>query len=351
MEVTRYQAGDETAISELYETRAARREILDCWKWRHVDAPGAFDPPAVVLCRHDGQLLGYSAAVRGDLTVRGTSYPAAQIGVGALGRSTGDEGLDAKMLEELEARLMEAGVAYMYVAAATPERRFLEQKGFVFTFDVFARSLYIGLEAVSTRLSKAALSPFRKFAKEARRIRTKILSVPLDDRTIETTAGLFASPSEPVELGIAKSREYLTWRYIGDPRVDYELLTYRKTAGQGIDAFAFVRRAENDTGRKVVYVDEQWTRLGGRRTNAKLFGEIAMLGLTEESDVLRCFAPAGTAREQALLGLGCIRKKVERAFLIKRLDPNAPAIPSPVTARDVPISAGDLELYGRNRFG
>jgi hypothetical protein len=346
MDVTRYEPGDETAIAELYETKSIRREVLDCWQWRHVDAPGAFSAPAVVLCRHDGQLLGYLSAARSDLVVRGQPRAAAQIGLGSLGKLTGDVGLDARMLNVLLDQLRAEGAAYVYVAAGAKERRFLEQNGFQFMFDVFARSLYIGLEAVSTRLSKAALSPFRKFAKEARRIRTKVLSVPLDEATIEQMAGLFASTAEPVELGVSKSRDYLAWRYLADPRNDYELLTYRKTAGQGIDAFAFVRRSQSDTGRKVVYVDEQWTRLGGRRTNAKLFGEIALLGLTEESDVLRCFAPAGTAREQALLGLGCIRKKVERAFLVKRLDTNAPAL-SPPTARDIPVSSGDLELYGR----
>lgn len=345
MRIRDFENGDEEAIAALYETRDARRRVQDGFRWRHVEAPGAFSSPLIRIAEHDDRVVGFAAATRQDLVIDGTNHPAAQLGLGALGRSTGDVDVDTELLESVTERARGAGMAYVYFAAGEKQQPLLEQLGHTFLFEVSARNLYIGLEALSSRLSKRALSPFRKFAKEARRIRTKLTTLPLDDAAFDQVGRLYSNTEVPTAFGIAKSPEYLAWRYRDDPRFDYELLVYKKRAGQGIDAAAFVRRARGETGRTVIHVEEQWTRQTGRRSNAKLFGELAMLGLTEESDVLRCFAPANTSREQALLGLGCIRKKVERVFMVRRLDTEAPELPTPFVAKDLQVSSGDLELY------
>lgn len=344
VKVREYRAGDEEGIAELFETRSSRRNLLDAWSWRYVDAPGAFDAPAVFVAEQE-RICGYGSLVRGDLIVAGEKYPAGQIGTGALGRSSGDLDVDSEIIDALVRRARDEGLAYVYIAATERAQPFFESLDFDFVCELNARNLYIGLEGLSSRLSRRAVSPFRKLAKEARRIRTKITTVPIDDAILATLGRAMAAPEERVELGIDKSIEQLTWRYKDDPRFDYELWVYRKNAGQGIDACAFVRRYKSETGRTIVHVDEQWTRQSGRRAQAKLFTELAMLGLTEEVDVVRCFAPGGTAREQALLGIGCIRKKVERVLLVQRLDESAPELEAPFEAKEIHISAGDLELY------
>ncbi len=344
MKVRDFRAGDEEGIADLFETRSSRRNLLDAWQWRYVDAPGAFASPAVVVAEQD-RVLGFGSAVRSDLVVAGETFGAAQIGTGALGRSSGDIDVDSEMIDKLVQRARDEGLAYVYVAAAERAQPLFESLDFEFVCELNARNLYIGLEGLSSRLSKRALSPFRKLAKEARRIRTKLTTVPIDDAILESVGRSLSEPDAPVELGVVKNAQQLAWRYRDDPRFDYELLVYRKHAGQGIDAFAFVRRYKSETGRTIIHVDEQWTRQSGRRAQAKLFSELAMLGLTEEVDVVRCFSPGGTSREQALLGVGCIRKKVERVLLVCRLDERAPKLEAPFVAKEIQISAGDLELY------
>lgn len=344
MKVREYRAGDEEGIADLFETRSARRNLLDAWAWRYVDAPGAFAAPAIVVAEQD-RVLGFGSAVRSDLIVAGDRFGAAQIGTGALGRSSGDVDVDSEMIEALVNRARDEGLAYVFIAAAERAQPLFETLGFEFVCELNARNLYIGLEGLSSRLSRRALSPFRKLAKEARRIRTKLTAVPIDEAMVDSIGRALADPEVPTELGVEKNAAQLLWRYRDDPRFDYELLVYRKHAGQGIDACAFVRRYKSETGRTIIHVDEQWTRQSGRRAQAKLFTELAMLGLTEEVDVVRCFSPGGTAREQALLGVGCIRKKVERVLLVHRLDEAAPKLEAPFLAKEIQISAGDLELY------
>jgi hypothetical protein len=66
--------------------------------------------------------------------------------------------------------------------------------------------------------------------------------------------------------------------------------------------------------------------------------------MTEGTEVLRGFAVAGSNIEQALIGMGGVRKKAERLLVVKRLGENAPA-PESLDPTKVALRAGDLELF------
>ena len=71
---------------------------------------------------------------------------------------------------------------------------------------------------------------------------------------------------------------------------------------------------------------------------------LTVIGLGRMGSALAgCFAAAGSGHEQALIGLGCIRKKVERHLMVKALAP-AEALPDPFPTRDVHLVSGDVEL-------
>ena len=75
-----------------------------------------------------------------------------------------------------------------------------------------------------------------------------------------------------------------------------------------------------------------------------LLGEVALWAMTEGAEVLRGFAVAGSNIEQALIGMGGVRKKAERLLVVKRIREDAPALDS-LDVRKVALRAGDLELF------
>jgi hypothetical protein len=289
-------------------------------------------------------LVGYAAAVPVRLHVLGEAQPAAQLAGGGLSRSTGDPELDAALYTALLAQLQDEGVVWAYGAVSDDAVPILQGLGFRWLFEAFARNLYVGLDKVSARLNRAALEPFRRFAKEARRLRPKLTESPLDAGSLAHLAQLWVEDPPDHVFAAAKDPDYLAWRYLRDPRAEFRVLTYRSKAGQGVSGFALVHRAETEAGRSVLHVDELWTRRGFRRDQAKILGEVAMLALSEEVDAVRCFAAAGSGYEQALIGLGCIRKKAERHVMLKALS-GAPSLPDPFPTRDVHLMSGDVELY------
>ena len=289
------------------------------------------------------QLRAYVAATPARLHLLGDARPAAQVASGGLCRLTQDIEVDARLYTALFEQLRASGVELAYAAVPDESVPLLQSLGFHWLFEAFGRNLYVGLDKVSSRLSRTALEPLRRFAKEARRLRPKLMDAPLDAAALDNLAGLWAEDPPDTTFALAKDAEYLAWRYLSDPRAEYRVLTYRSKAGQGVSAFALARRAESESGRAVLHVDELWTRRGFRRDLAKLLGEVAMLALSEEVDAVRCFAAAGSGHEQALIGLGCIRKKAERHVMVKQLSGGA-KLPDPFPTKDVHVTSGDVEL-------
>lgn len=310
-------------------------------RWRQVEHPEAGERPRVVVAVDQGRIVGLASAQRQNLVIGGREVAGAVFGPKL---STQDQDLDRALAELLTSDLAEEGVAVVLAAIPPTELPFFEGAGFRYLGEAAARNLYIGLEAVSARLSKTALSPLRRFAQEARRIRPKLVEVELDEAHQEIFERLYKE-GDRQGLGLEKTAAYWRWRYQRDPQRSYRALVYRQKAGGPIDAFALVRRHDSDKGRAVLHLDDHWTRSPGRRAHAKLLGDLAILAMTEEIDVLRCFAVAGSNTEQAMLGLGCIRKKVERVLVAKPLDPEAPELPSPFPAKDVGLTSGDFDLY------
>lgn len=278
--------------------------------------------------------------------ILGRTFDAAQVLGGPLTESTEDEVTDLALHEALLRRLRDDGVGLAYAAVPDDRVGLAQQLGFERLFEAFGRNLYVGFDKVSSRLSKAALDPVRRFAERARRIRPKLVEAPVDDAAAAQMARLVATDEAGEEsFGLLKDEAYYRWRYVADPRASRRLVTYRSKAGQGVSAFAVVRRFEPEGGRSILHLDEVWTRRASRRDLVKLVGEIAMLALSEQIDALRGFAAAGSQAEQALIGLGCIRKKVDRHVMVKVLAGPALTWPDAFPTRDLLLSAGDFALY------
>ena len=182
----------------------------------------------------------------------------------------------------------------------------------------------------------------RRLATTARRIRPKLVERPLDDAQLGRLSELYREVPRGA-MALHKPAEYLAWRYRDDPRTAYRAMVYRSRAGQGEGSFALVRTYVAPSGRSVLHVDDVWTREGSRRAIAKLYGELALLGLTESADVLRGFAIAGSVTEQALLSMSCIRKKLECRVMIRSLVPGLTFDRTP--SQDLEFRAGDFSLY------
>jgi hypothetical protein len=283
----------------------------------------------------------YAGAVLATLVVAGRPRRAASL-FGHLGRAVGPPAAVAPLLDALLERLARRGVEVAFVAAPDELRPALAAGGFAELARLHARHLYLGLDGVSPRLGARTPNPMRALATEARRIRSKLAEMPLDRSALEHAARLLAARAEDAALAVARTPEELEWRFLRDPRRAYRLLVYRSKAGQGLDGLAVVRRALSARGRPVLAIEDHWTREPGRRAQARLAGELAFLALAEGADVLRGFAAAGSATEQALLGIGCIRRKVDRAFMVRGL--GAPGSGPALDARAVRLAAADVEL-------
>lgn len=327
-----------THVAQLYARDSDRGRATQAWPWQLRARAWA------VGVREGEQLRGFIAATPCRLHLMGTEYAAAQIAGGRLAFSTGDVNADLAMLQALLEKLQGDGVELVYSACRDEHVETLQALGFQWLFEAFGRNLYVSLDKVSARLSNAALSPFRRFAQQARRLRPKLVDTPVDEARIFELASLFALDAPDQTLRVVKDEAYLRWRYLEDPRNKYRVLTYRSRAGQGASAVAIARRFEPEGGRAILHLDDHWVRSGNRRDFAKLIGELALVALSEEGDALRCFAAAGSLSEQALISMSCIRKKVDRNVMMKALRPGLD-IPDPFSTERVQLSSGDLSLY------
>jgi len=326
-------------IAALYARDSDRWRAEKAWPWRLHERSGA------VGLREQGKLKGMMAASPCELRVMGQQYSAAQVAGGGLAVSSGDVEQDAAMLNALFEHLAAKGVQVAYAACRDEHVDQLQALGFRWLFEGFGRNLYVSLDKVSSRLSKAALTPFRRFATEARRLRPKLVDVPLDETRIAELAALYAMDDSSADtFGLVKDEAYLRWRYLQDPRASHRMLTYRSRAGQGASAVAIVRRFEPEGGRPILHLEDHWTRRDSRRDVAKLVGELAMVALSEECDALRCFAAAGSCIEQALISMSCIRKKVDRNLMLRPLSADI-ELADPFPTERIQLSSGDLSLY------
>lgn len=313
----------------------------DHWTWRYLKNPQAKSPNALVA-REGNQLLGHVAAVPSTLILQGNWHRAAQLFF--------DPGAPRTLLPALHRalfdRLTDQGVEIVYAAVSRDDFPMYQDLRFTPLFDVHARNLYLGMKPVSASLDHHAFGLVRAFAREMRRIRTKLIEVDYNEASLAHAARLLHANREVErpQLMLEKSEAWLRWRYAEQPGSQTRMLVLRRKAGAGINAFAIVRTFEIEPGRTVIQLLDHGTREPGRRATAWLIGEVAMWGLAIGAEVLQGFAAAGSEVDQALVASGCIWKKRERSFMVRWLRPNPPALPRPFPTSHVDLRAGDVQL-------
>lgn len=325
----------------------AEREALggELWDWRFEKSPFATEgTPCFGLLERSGLPHLWVSAVRTEVIASGGTVPAAQVIGGDLSRLSGDEEVDDRLLSPFLDRLREGGVKLVFGAVDPKDRAHAEALGFFALTESAVRSLYLGL-GLSRRMGRErSFSPLRRIAQEAARIRTKLVEASLDDETAKRFAQSHAIRQREHSFGVHKTDAYLRWRYLEDPRHIYRFFTHRRRAGLGLDGFVVLRREENQRGRVETHVVDHWSREGGRRAHAVFLGEVVLWAMTEEAEVMRAFATQGTNVEQALVGMGGVRKKTERILVLKRLADDVPA-PESLDPKKIDLRAGDIELY------
>lgn len=383
MRVAEYAAGDEHAICARLDTQDLVSEparprgegsswrgdgTLDIsrpeavtpalWLWRHgydlrrrpwdprgqdpqAAAGQAYQPWAYVAWE-GRDLVGHAAAVPSRLLIGGRPHRAAQI---FFDRKVEREPFLALHLALFE-QLRGDGVEVVYALAQDRDMPAYHSLELLPLFELHARNLYLGLNALSTRLDEQALGLVRRLAREARRFRTKLIEVTLDDIALAQAARLIAiarESNEP-ELAIEKEESWLRWRYLERPDTEFRMLVLRRRAGKGIDAFAIVRVFEVEPGRSVIQLLDHATRAPGRRALAWMLGEVAVWGLAEKADVLQGYAASGSELDQALVRSGFLRKKRERTLMAKWIGRPPTPVTTPFTTRRVDLHSGDVEL-------
>jgi hypothetical protein len=315
----------------------------DLFDWRFRQNPWTSDAPCFALAERPGGPKAWASAVRTEVVADGAPILAAQVAGGDLARVSKDEALDRDLFAALFEPLGRSGVKLAFGAVEPAEGSELEKHGFVAIGEVAVRSLYLGF-GLSRRVGSESLSPLRRIAHAAARIRTKLVEVELDSDHLARFAEAHATRSGGYSFAIHKTPAYLGWRYLRDPRAAHRSFVHRKRVGLGLDGFVVVRRTVAESGRVEVHVIDHWTREPGRRAHALFLGEVGLWAMTEEAEVVRAFAAAGTNLDQALLGMGGVRKKAERVLMVRAIGEGAPSIEA-FDAKTIALRAGDLELY------
>jgi hypothetical protein len=353
VQISAYAPGDEQEIcqhaplvgrelgadDDVWEVHPDARMTPERWAWRFAKNPLG-KGPCVFVARAQGAIVGYASAVESSIALGERSYRAAQL----FFDRTMDETALAQLSVALFERLRGQGVDLVYMTAPLGELAVARRLEMVPLFEVYARNLYLGLNKVSHTLDQQALRVVRRIAKEARRVRTKLYEVPVDDSQLEQAVRLFSAnrEEEQPDLALDKSIEWLRWRY-ADAMQDARMVVLRRRAGAGIDAFALLRVFEVEEGRWVIQVLDHATRHNGRRELAWLIGELALWGLAEKADVLQAFAAAGSELDQALVGSGCIRKKRERIFAARWLGAPLRVLDEAFPRKHIELRSGDIE--------
>ncbi len=315
------------------------------WRWRFESAPVSAKGPCFAIGEKHGGPRAWASAIRNEMVLSGEVVPAAQVAGGDLARLSGDEAFDRALFDALCAELGADGVKLVFAAVEPHLRRHFVALGFFPLAEVAVRSLYLGL-GISRRMGRDSMNPLRAIAREAARIRTKLVEVELDADHLQRLSQAHAMRRREHSFAVHKSERYLAWRYLEDPRGAHRFFVHRRRVGLGLDGFAAVRLEETDRGRVETHVVDHWNREPGRRAHAVFLGEVALWAMTEGTEVLRGFAVAGSNVEQALIGMGGVRKKAERLLVLKRITEDVPA-PESLDPRKVSVREGDLELFSR----
>lgn len=317
----------------------------DLWEWRFTKSPYAVESaPSFAMAEGPSGGRIWASAVRMEVIASGGTVPAAQVIGGDLSHLSREEALDQKLLAPFLEGLRQSGVKLVFGAVEPRDREHVEKLGFFALSEASVRSLYLGLGLTRRMGRERSFSPLRRIAQEAARIRTKLVETNLDEQTVRRFAQAHGIRAHEHSFGIHKTDAYLEWRYLEDPRRSYRFFTHRRRAGIGLDGFVVVANEESQRGRVETHVVDHWSREGGRRAHAVFLGEVVLWAMAEEAEVMRTFAAQGTNVEQALVGMGGVRKKAERVLVLKRLVEDAPA-PEQLDPRKIDLRAGDVELY------
>jgi hypothetical protein len=353
VEVAPYTPGDEREIcarapvsdsgesEDVWDVDPRQELTPERFVWRFIRNPLGRSP-SVVVARLSGSIIGWAGAVRSSVAIGERSHRAAQL---FFDPRTNPHAL-APMAVALFERLRSEGVELVYMMATESELELGKRLELCPLFEVHARNMYLGLNKVSSRLDQQALRVVRRIAREARRVRTKLYEVPIDDGQLEQAVRLFAAnrEEERPDLALDKSVDWLRWRFKDVPGSDTRMVVLRRRAGAGIDAFALLRIFELEEKRWVIQLLDHATRHNGRREMAWLLGEVAVWGLAEQCDVLQAYAAQGSELDQALVGSGCIRKKRERQFCARWLGAPLSALDASFPTKHVELRSGDVEL-------
>jgi hypothetical protein len=340
MDLELYTAKQLADVEKRLSTVEAQAIGGPLWSWRF-ESSG--DGACFALGERPGGPRAWASAIRTEILVSGAPISAAQVVGGDLARPSGDEAFDRALFEALFSELRQSGVKMVYGSIEPRSRKHFAALGFFPLAEVAVRSLYLGL-GISRRIGRDSFNPLRAIAREAARIRTKLVEVELDAEHLKRFSQGYALRRREHSFGIGKSESYLRWRYLQDPRVKHRAFVHRRKTGLGLDGFVIVRVEENERGRVETHVLDHWSREAGRRAHAVFLGEVSLWAMTEGTEVLRGFAVAGSNIEQALIGMGGVRKKAERLLVLKRISDDGPA-PESLDPTKVALRAGDLELF------
>ncbi len=329
----RDQTQPSASIERHDKTDQGEGALGDLWRWRFSQNPSARIDGAM-FSRGDTQALTW---IELPSMVLGQRARGAQLFCPQQDRRMDDPELIDHAVQYLRAK----GVQLVFAAVEPELVPALAPLGFWALGAVNLRNQHLGLGAVSRRLSKRALAPMVRVAKEARRIRTRLVESPINEHLIERFAQDRPEPAEPLYLQLHKDQPFLKWRYTSKPHDQHFALSYMPKTGLGTEAMLILETGEAKQGRPVLRVVDMWIRRSLKRATTGLLAELAMWSLSEGYDTVQVLGIAGAPSEVALKSAGAVRVSVRRTLVIKRIDESLPA-PSPGAKFE--FGAGDLHF-------
>lgn len=315
LSIRRYQPGDELHILGLFETVFHRSMSPRFWQWRFHDNPAG---QGEILLAWDGEILaGHYAAIPVDLVVDGLPTSALL----SMTTMTHPEYTGRGIFTGLAARL--------YAEAAS--------NGFRMVFGFPNENSRHGF---STKLGWSDLGMMSVVQGEVPRRN------PDDTEVVIASEGALpedldsirvAWPTEPT-VRLARSSQYLRWRFEAHPDRPYQILSARHKPGAlaGIAILKTYEGGEEPVGHIVDLLAESATT-----TRALVIGAMRHFDVEDTRHTASWF-PAGSETERVLLDLGLRREPTQTAFGYRAL--------SEGTTRDLSMSdwwitMGDSDVY------
>jgi GNAT superfamily N-acetyltransferase len=234
VEIRRYIEGDEERIISLAERVFDLRMSRNFWSWKFQGSP--FGRSSIVVAEDSGEIVGHLGAIRLDVRIDGSTFPAFQ----GLDAMVAPEHRGKGLLRELENRMdeihLEKGAALAFGFANRDSGRLLERYG--------------TKQRLGEIESRTKVTNHPRFL--VHRVRAKLLgvgkrrrpgqtpalpafrTVKAGDITMEETSRFgreaddLCHSSCPVgRVMPAKSSEYLNWRYLDHPVNGYKPLLVR----------------------------------------------------------------------------------------------------------------------------